>query len=212
MAQVPLPTTRVDCTEVLGKMRHNIAVDPGRLVLAMEDALTQNEVCVCPIVRSAVDLAGREPRLVSEILVAAIGLLPAASAQITECVLLEAPGAGPEIRATLARLLGDQAQKWLPAGNDPPVGKGAQPSEAEGKSPVGKEPLALAPMPSAIPAEAPEEDSSYPEVGVNGIYFTLRPMATRPENNPVRVVIRKRPAPKNAPGRMVSPVTGTEPE
>ena len=210
-AQLPMRTVKVDCSDVLKKMRHDISVDPGRLVLAMEDALTLNEVCVCPIVRGAVDLAGREPQLVSEIMTAAIQLLPAAAARITECVLLEAPEAAPEIKATLAKVLGEKALQWFPTARGP-GGPEATALPASGKFPVGKESLP-APLADSIGSEtAVEAPVTHPEVGVNGIYFTARPVAAKTEKSSVKLVIRSVPYAKIPTRRPVFPVTETAPD
>ena len=213
-AQVPARTVKMDCAAVLLKMRTDIATDPGRLVLAMEDALTSSEACACPIVRAAVDLAGHQPKLIGELLIAAIHMLPASAAEITECVLLEAPEAASTIRATLAKELGEKSPELLPAAEATAPVAGDSGKEG-GKSPVSAPPAGKEPVPAipAAPALEPDEyeDYYYPAVGVNGIYFTSRAVPVIPGKTVQPEIIQSVTTKKKPPRRPVSPVTESSP-
>jgi hypothetical protein len=216
-AQSPARTVKWDCAPVLKKMRKEIARDPGRLILAMEDALTTSEACVCPIVRSAVDLAGHEPALTCEILIAAIRLLPAAAAQVTECVLLEAPETVGAVRAALAAELGEKSPELLAVPGGPGViaegtGNNGGKSPAEAAS-TGKSSV---PPPAAIPADAQQDDEEneeldYPSVRVNGIYLISGPASANPGKTPPSKIIRSISTKKIPPQRPVSSVTESSP-
>ncbi len=154
-------------------MRADFAKDPGRLVLALEDALTTSEVCACPIVRTAVDLAGRDPALTSQILIAAIRLMPAAAAVLTDCVLLEAPSTAPAIRTALAKELGENAPELLAQAKNitaESVPTGAEPPSVTLVDGAGKNPVAVA-VPEPATTES-EPENLFPSVGVSGIYIT----------------------------------------
>ena len=215
-AQTAAKTVKVDCRPVLEKMRTDIAADPGRLILALEDALTTNEVCFCPIVRMAVDLAGRDPALSCQILIAAIHLLPASSSQITESVLLEAPDAAPAIRSALSKELGEKSPELLNAA----VGNSTDPSPPameNGKSPAGKQ--SLLPFPPSYPdsliSSEDLEVEFFPTVGVAGIYFTspARAYSTGTSRKMTPEIIHRSVITfKNRPHRPIFPVTRSIPE
>ena len=215
LGQPQTSSVKVDCSAAMQKMRTDFAIDPGRLVLALEDALTMNEVCACPLVRTAVDLAGHDPVLCSNLLLAAINLLPHATAEITECVLLEAPEAGPAIRASLARELGEKTPGLFDntvvngAGSPPPVVQ-------DGKSSIGKQPIPVAltqsPPEAAVDSEG---EVNFPiNIGASGIYFLSTPRAEHSPMPQIREHVGFRPTftTKTPPRRPVLPATRSTPD
>lgn len=174
-AQSGAKTIKMDCAPVLEKMRADIAVDPGRLILAVEDALTTNEACACPIIRTAVNLAGRDPSLTPQIVVAGVRLAPSAAARITECALMEAPDSAEAVRAALAKELGEGAVPWLAPAAEAPAATEVvtiepEPGEGDqGKASVGGDTAPLAES-GAAPAD-PEE--FWPTVGISGTYVVM---------------------------------------
>lgn len=80
-----IKTIKIDGASVLEKMRADIVADPDKLILAVEDAFTIIEAGACPIIRTAVNLAGRDPSLTPQIVVAGVGLAPSVAARNTEC-------------------------------------------------------------------------------------------------------------------------------
>lgn len=209
---------KVDCAAVLNQMRSDFAVDPGRLILALEDALTTREVCVCPVIRTAVDLAGREPGLTSRIVIAAIRNTPAAAARITECALVEAPEAAAAIRAAVSAELGNMAAAWLdhPENGGDSRQQSSQPNlpiaPADGKSPVlgGKTPV----HPGTAGAMEPEDEEFWPGVGISGIYLTINVgnRVLRPEKSEIPVLRKVIFTQKSVLCRPSSPVTRDFPE
>ena len=212
LGQADGATMKMNCAAVLDRMRTDVAKDPGRLVLAVEDALTTSESCSCVIIRTAVDLTGRDPALFSQILIAAIRVLPASAAELTACVLLEAPEAETVLRAALARELGDRAPGLLTDRPRPHQADNAAHPDAVANE-TGKSPVEII---SPVPAPVGENDLSiYPVVGVSGIYFipTARAIARGsrgllhpaiPRN--VLTTIRNTPRPSG------SPVTSSAPQ
>ncbi len=174
-AQSGVKIIKVDCAPVLEKMRADIAADPSRLILAVEDALTTNEACACPIIRTAVNLAGRDPSLTPQIVVAGVRLAPSAAARITECALMEAPDLAETVRAALAKELGEGAVPWLAPAAEPPAVTEVIPTEPEpgtdnqGKTPVSGNTAPLAE--SKASSDDPEE--FWPAVGISGIYVVM---------------------------------------
>ena len=201
-----------NCSSVLQKMRADFAVEPGRLLLAMEDALATSEPCVCAIVRTAVDLAGREPELTIQILIAALRLLPASAARISECILQEAPAAGPALRAALAQELGEKAGDLLIG--QVPLSPAEEPTEVGiEKSPLGKQAL---PVHNVEPTGESEKLAEiFPTIAISGIYIVLRagtPSSAPPWSVPFQVVHPIVYTTKRSPFRPLLPVTPSTPE
>ncbi|MES2466803.1 MAG: hypothetical protein V4675_05845 [Verrucomicrobiota bacterium] len=206
-AQSGIKTVKIDCAPVLEKMRADIAADPGRLILAVEDALTTNEACACPIIRNAVNLSGRDPALTSQIVVAGVRLAPSAAAGITECALMEAPDSAEAVRAALAKELGDGAVPWLAPAPAPPADTGTAPAAPE-PAVDGK---GQAPVNQAAAAPADDAESFWPSVGISGIYVIMPSQrgAGAPIAGAVQRVISTR---KKLPKRPSSPLTRHIPE
>ncbi len=213
--RVAPPSTKTDCSLVLQKMRHDFAKDPGRLVLAVEDALATDELCVCPIIRTAIDLAGHDPSLTAKLVLAAIRMLPPAAARITECALQEAPETASTLKAALASELGEKSVDWLAEKSPDPAG--------EGKSPVGKSPgkESIPVQPAGEVAKEVNAGIDYgffddsPAVGISGIYATSPVRGGRIHEGgdtdavPAKEIIIIIPA---KPRRPVAPVTRDAPE
>ena len=205
-------TIKMDCAAVLDRMRADISKDPGRLVLAVEDALTTSETCSSVIIRTAVDLTGRDPALSSKILIAAIRVLPASAAELTACVLLEVPEAEAVLRAALAGELGDSAPGLLV--DRPGLHRTANASNHEGAAILtGKSPV---PITHPVPAPVEADDFSiYPVVGVSGIYFipAARAIARLSSGLPHPVITRPALTTlRNTPRPSGSPVTSSAPQ
>ena len=184
-------------------MRADIAADPGRLILAVEDALTTNEACACPIIRTAVNLAGSDPSLIPQIVVAGVRLAPSAAVRITECALMEAPDSAEAVRAALAQELGEGAVPWL------------TPTAATGTVPADPEPEVdrKGQAPVKVAAAAPADDAApfWPSVGISGIYVVMP--SQRPAGAPIAGVVQRVISPrKEIPKRPSSPLTRHIPE
>ena len=206
-AQSGIKTIKIDCAPVLEKMRADIAADPGRLILAVEDALTTNEACACPIIRTAVNLAGRDPSLTTQIVVAGVRLAPSAAARITECALMEAPDSAEAVRAALAKELGEGAVPWLAPAPAPPAATGTVPADPEPEV-DGK---GQAPVKEAAAAPVDDAESFWPSVGISGIYVIMPSQlgTGAPIAGVVQRVISTR---KKLPKRPSSPLTRHIPE
>ena len=164
-------TDQEDCVIVLKKLKAELAREPGRLILSVEDALTTSEVCACAIIRAAVGFAGSDTDLIARVVVEAIRVVPGAASEITECALKEAPEAAEAIHAVLTGELGQGAAKMLEPSSKPGNLEG-------GKAPIGKAPVPSGkePSPAIEPAPGEEEPANsepdWPSVGVSGIYLT----------------------------------------
>jgi hypothetical protein len=202
-AQSGIKTIKIDCAPVLEKMRADIAADPGRLILAVEDALTTNEACACPIIRTAVNLAGSDPSLIPQIVVAGVRLAPSAAVRITDCALMEAPDSAEAVRAALAQELGEGAVPWL------------TPTAATGTVPADPEPEVdgKGQAPVKVAAAAPADDAApfWPSVGISGIYVVMP--SQRGAGAPIAGVVQRVISPrKEIPKRPSSPLTRHIPE
>lgn len=173
MAQEGKPPTGLpmpDCAKVIARMKSDFAREPGRMLLSLEDALTTSEVCVCLLVRAAVDFAGSDHALIGQVVATAIRMTPSAAARIAECAAAEAPEAAAAIRLALSKELGEKGPALLAlqnpdlkqaAGTELPVAAPKKSGEAE-SAPV--------PAESGAPDSA-EEAGGWPAVGVTGIYY-----------------------------------------
>lgn len=215
-AQSGIKTIKVDCGPVLEKMRTDIAADPGRLILAVEDALTTNEACACPIIRTAVNLAGRDPSLTPQIVVAGVRLAPSAAARITECALMEAPDLADAVRAALAKELGEEAVPWLAPAAEAPATEAIITEPGPGMADQGKTPVNGDTAPLAESKAAPDDpEELWPTIGISGIYVVMPTQngALAPISSLERVVIpRIITARKKLPRRPSSPLTRHIPE
>ena len=165
---------------------------------------------------TAIDLAGRDPALTTQIVVAGIRMVPSAADRITECGLAEAPAATIAIRAALSKELGEAATPWLaPVPDSPPPEDSGSPALEPvigGKAPAGKKPALVAATSQLESASDAEE--FWPAVGISGIYV-IPPIANRnppfssPPGKVVRKVITTR---KTPPRRPSSPLTRDIPE
>lgn len=152
-----------DCRETLDRLKADFAREPGRLLLAVEDALTTQEACACLVVKTAVDFAATDRTLTGQIVVIAIRTAPAAAARIADCALAQSPGAASAIRAALSQELGENAPDFLESG--------APPTPAHGKAPGP-----VKASQDGAPVEMTEiTEKSWPAVGVSGIYAVFTP-------------------------------------
>jgi hypothetical protein len=199
-----------DCTAVLERMKTELAKEPGRLILSVEDALATSEVCACAIIKTAVNFAGSDTSLIGEVVIQAIRLIPGAAAEIIECALREAPEASSAIRSVLARELGQAAPGLLePSTQQEKSQEGGIP---HGKAPVltGKEP---APIPESLEVleETAEVESDWPTVGVSGIYLSPPARSSSPEK-PIESVKITLKTVKKVVFRPILPVSRSNPE
>lgn len=171
------------CEEVVKTLQAEIAAEPSRVLLAVENALTVNSSCACEIIRAAIVATKADSEMVGEIVFAAVNAAPAEAAKIVECAAAEAPKATPAIRNAMQKAMGENGEPQpvtdetaRPSGKEP-VGKMPVGKEPVGKQVVGKEP---APPP---PAEKPE----FGEVGPVGIYI-IPPVGGRTYSPPPKVV------------------------
>lgn len=166
-------------------MKADFAREPGRVLLAVEDALTTQETCACPVVRAAVGFVGSDSALIAQIVLTAIRTVPAAAARITECAISQSPESAEAIRAALAKELGQAAPAWIaPTTRENPAasldaagagaGKGADAGAGAGES-VEKNPIP--------PADLAGTESGggygfggeeWPTVNISGIYVLPR--------------------------------------
>jgi hypothetical protein len=149
------PKTAVKCTEVIAKLESEIAKDPSRVLLAMEDALLANDSCACEIIKATITVSRADAKLVGEIVAAAINATPTVASTIGECALAAAPQASSEIKTALQNALGQGDS----AGKEP-IGSGKEPVS------VGKE------IVTAPPVVSTDGDFAIAPVSVTGIYFS----------------------------------------
>jgi hypothetical protein len=206
------PPVQADCAGVLARMKADFAREPGRLLLAVEDALATNEICVCPIVRTAVNFAGADHGLVGQVVVTAVRMVPSAASRAVECAALESPEAVPAIQQALSRELGDKGPALLaPATPTPSEAPEALPPLAEDQAAVGKAPAPAPPDNN----ETDEVLEAWPAVGVSGIYYAplARGSFSSGDKNSREVkkfhIIR---TVKIVPRRPASPVTRSSPD
>ena len=173
------PKPEVKCSEVIAKLEADIAKDPTRVLLAVEDALTTNDACSCDIIKTAITISKADHKLVGEIVSTAINTSPTTASTIGECALTAAPGAAKEIKAAMQAALGQGD-----GGGKEPITSGKEPITA------GKEPIMGKDVVTAPPV-APESDFGPSPVEVTGIYFS--PPASGPpgvEKPPIIKVVR----------------------
>lgn len=137
-----------DCAVVIQHLEKEIAKDPSRLILAVEDALTLNEKCACEIVHTAITVSKADSEMVGNIVSAAVKTAPTAASTIAECALAASPKSASAIKSAMTAALGQgdigggNGKETVSSGKEP-VGSGKE-VVASGKSPVmGKEPVAM---------------------------------------------------------------------
>ncbi|MDB6069164.1 MAG: hypothetical protein JWL81_335 [Verrucomicrobiales bacterium] len=168
----PLPTGTPDCRGTVETMKADFAREPGRVLLAVEDALTTQETCVCPVVRAAVDFVGSDSALTAQIVVTSIRAVPSAAARITECAISQSPEAAEAIRSALARELGVPSPEWLkPSATTSIVSEPAPVDPAAVANAIEKNSV----TPISPEGQEPEADygfggDDWPTVNVSGIY------------------------------------------
>jgi len=205
---------KIDCSGVLAKMKKDFAAEPARLILAMEDALTTEERCAGPIVRTAIDLAGRDPAVTPRLVVAAIRMVPDAAVVITETAMDEAPETVPGIKAALAAELGEKSVPWLASGTSKSKGvESAAVAASDGRTPAGKAPLPVMPEGEKEPSDDDDFPEVFPMVGVSGIFAASPARAARslPSRSslPIREIFTVRP---RKPRKPVASITSDSPE
>lgn len=176
------PAKLPPCEEVVKTMQAEIAAEPSRVLLAVENALTVNSSCACEIIKAAIIATKADNEMVGEIVFAAVNAAPAEAAKIVECAAAEAPKATPAIRNAMQKAMGTD-------GEEKPVAETAEPS---GKEPVGKEPVGKAPVGKQVvgkePAPVPPSDKpDFGEIGPVGIYI-VPPIGGRTYSPPPKVV------------------------
>ena len=167
-------TRKVDCSDVLAQLKRDFAARPGRLALAVEDALTVSEACACPIIQQAAELAGRDPVLTGELVAAALRVAPSAAATIVECALDRVPEASSNIRGAIDRVLGERASDVLAANpkNSQLQTDAVEVTDVSGKEPIGKGPVGKQPVGKEPLISVDTEDfESIVPVGLSGIYL-----------------------------------------
>ena len=182
--------TKVKCTDVIAKLQNDIAADPTRVLLAVEDALTTNDACSCEIIKTAITTSKADNKLVGEIV--AIATSPTTASTIGECALTTAPGAAQEIKAAMQNALGqgDGASEDTKAS----TGEGKAPVSS-GKGPVvsGKEPITGKDVVTAPPATSEGDDYGAPApLNIVGIYLSVPTGGAigTPKKEPIIKVIR----------------------
>jgi hypothetical protein len=161
-------TAKVKCDEVVAHMEAEIAKEPSRVLLAVEDALNANDACACSIIKSAITASHADSRLVGEIVSTAINTIPTSASTIGECALAASPQSAKEIKTAMQTVLGQ--------GDG--VGKAPISQEASGKEPItqggGKEPITIGKEPISIPpAHSDDGDVAVRPVDIQGIYFAV---------------------------------------
>jgi hypothetical protein len=173
-AQAEPATGAGDIRPVIRAMREEISARPSRVLIAVEDALTMNELAACEIVKEAITSTKADSRLVGEIVFTALCHAPAMSAPIVECAVSTSPDCVHEIELAVERALGGKA------------GTVANVSEGSGKAPAGEGEVAETGKASAptgkgavVPTLPGEEDGDTYDsflrssVGVGGIYLLI---------------------------------------
>lgn len=184
--------TTVKCTEVIAKLQNDIAADPTRVLLAVEDALTTNDACSCEIIKTAITTSKADNKLVGEIVATAIAASPTTASTIGECALTTAPGAAQEIKAAMQNALGQGDG----AGDEASASKGAgKEPVSSGKEPVvsGKEPITGKDIVTAPPATSEGDDYGAPApLNIVGIYLSVPTGGAigTPKKDPIIKVIR----------------------
>ncbi|MBP7948551.1 MAG: hypothetical protein KA004_02765 [Verrucomicrobiales bacterium] len=166
--------TPAKCDETLKKLEAEIAKEPSRILLAVEDAVTVAEHCACDIVKTAIATSKADPKLVGEIVSTAVTAAPAAASTIGECALAASPEAASEIKKAMQAALG---QGDSGASDDQSSqGSGKEPI-ASGKEPVaGKEPITSGKQPVAgkepvAPPAKTEDDFTGGALAPTGVYL-----------------------------------------
>jgi hypothetical protein len=161
-------TAKMKCAEVVAHMEAEIAKEPSRVLLAVEDALNANDTCACSIVKSAITASRADSKLVGEIVSTAINTIPTSASTIGECALTASPESAQEIKTAMQTVLGQ--------GDG--IGKEPISNEPSGKEPIsrggGKEPITIGKTPISVPAPPSEESDAYVRpVDIQGIYFAV---------------------------------------
>ena len=153
---------KIKCTEVIAKLEGEIAKEPARVLLSVEDALNANDSCACQIIKAAIVASKADPKLVGEIVSTAINAAPTAASTIGECALAASPEAASEIKTAMQAALGQGD------------GAGKEPISS-GKEPIssGKEPISAGKdIVTAPPATVDNDFDSVGAVSIQGIYFS----------------------------------------
>ncbi len=166
--------TKTKCTEVVAHLESEIAKEPARVLLSVEDALNANDTCSCAIIKAAIATSHADSKLVGEIVSTAINTIPTSASTIGECALAAAPDAAADIKTAMQTVLGqgDGAGK-APVASAESAGK--EPISRSGKEPIsmGKTPIAMGKEPITIPpAKVDDTDLAMRPVDIQGIYFS----------------------------------------
>ncbi len=160
-------SAKVKCDEVVAHMEAEIAKEPSRVLLSLEDALNANDACACSIIKSAITASHADSKLVGEIVSTAINTIPTSASTIGECALAASPESAKEIKTAMQTVLGQ--------GDG--VGKEPISKEASGKEPIaqggGKEPITIGKEPISIPSVRSDDDVAVRPVDIQGIYFAV---------------------------------------
>ncbi len=182
---------KVKCTEVIAKLQNDIAADPTRVLLAVEDALTTNDTCSCEIIKTAITASKADNKLVGEIVATAIAASPTTASTIGECALTTAPGAAKEIKTAMQNALGqgdgagDESKASTGSGKEP-VGSGEQPVVS------GKEPITGKDIVTAPPATSSDDYGAPAPLNIAGIYLSVPTGGAvgTPKKDPIIKIIR----------------------
>ena len=178
--------SEVKCIEVIARLRNDVAADPTRVLMAVEDALTTNDSCTCEIIKTAISTSKADNKLVGEIVSTAIAASPTTASTIGECALTTAPGAAKEIKAAMQNALGQGDG----VGNE----AGTKSSSAAGKAPVssGKEPVAGKEIVIAPPVTPDDDYAIDVPLNATGIYLSLPAggVTSNPKKKPTVKIVR----------------------
>lgn len=194
------PHKKPNCIEVATKLEQEIATEPARVLLAVEDALRANDACACQVIKSAISLSKADPKLVGEIVSTAISTSPSSASAIGECALRESPSASKEIKDAMKNALGE--------------------GDGGGKEPItsGKAPVTSSPGKNIVVAPPPPTPESNDFDGYmgdwlspSGIYFSVPGGGTSTKTTTETIIkyIKHCPPKKKRPPPHGHPVSGS---
>ncbi|MGI8605205.1 MAG: hypothetical protein ACR2OZ_19715 [Verrucomicrobiales bacterium] len=140
------------CEAIAAIVRAQVLVQPARVLIVVEDAIVQNELCACEVLKAAITAAKADPELVGQIVFTAITIAPSLATAIAECALAVAPAAAAEVEAALHRAVADAEP---PRSDSTPRGqqqngengeKAKNPSQSKGTSPTRGDAIVRSPV------------------------------------------------------------------
>ena len=95
-----------DCDAVGAKVKKAVAKSPSKVLVIVDETISENESCACEVVKAAIEAADakKDSALVREIVVTAVNAAQGMAATIAECAVSVSPSSASAIKAGLSEV------------------------------------------------------------------------------------------------------------